>query len=140
MSLNEKSALAMGILSIVVLGWFASMIVPPVIAGGGAPGPAELPLILGSVLFIVASIVIQAVLRGFSPKDAARGEDDRDMMIMYKAGAYAGSFFGFVVVWGLFQYATTGNADAMFATCLIGLLAATAASFALQVAFYRMAH
>ena len=137
MSHNEKSAWAMTLLSLGFTIWFLSALAQPLLAGAGFPPPRKLPLFELIIGFVVASIAINALLGILSPKDAGAGQDERDRTVLYKAGAFAGSLLGFIVVYGLWRYAIADDPKAMFAICLSGILIANTVNFALQVYFYR---
>lgn len=88
-------------------------------------------------LFVVASIVIHTIIGIVFREDASAGHDERDEKVMFKSGAMAGSFLGFAVMWGLWQFHVSGSGESMFVTCLFGLLIATTLNFVLQSVFYR---
>ena len=140
MSYNEKSAIAMSVLYALATIYLALTFIPKILSGDEVASLIDGSLFHIAIGFVIATIIIHIVLGIVFRKDAADGQDERDISVMYKAGAYSGSFLGFTTFWGIYTFATTQQAWHMFAICLMGLMIATTLCFVLQIVFYRRGH
>ena len=129
MSYREKSAWVMGALLLAVGAFYASLV-----ADGVPPPAAAVPF---TMLVIVGSVILQIILAIASPKQAGAAADEREALIMARAGHLAGAVLavGILVALGLYML---GQGGAMlFHVVLLSLIGAQVLEYGLQIIFLR---
>ncbi len=102
MSFREKSAWAMALVLLVTgLFYLKSALAMPV---AHTPLAQIGPLVPYVVAVIILSIVVQIALSIASPKEAGRPADEREHVVIDKAGNWAGMVLGVLVVTSVLHY------------------------------------
>ena len=137
MSFREKSAWAMiAILALAGLYYYQKIIAISLAAGDVAP--PIIPLVIVYVVFIIiASIVVMPILAASSGKEANVPADEREQLILAKAGNWSGYALGFAAVAGLFNYSWTHDGNLLFHIVFAGLMLSQIAEYGFQIWFYR---
>lgn len=131
MSFREKSAWAMAVvmlLSGLFYAWSA-------LSYPGAPVlEAVIPYVL---LVVVLSVAAQVVLALRSPREASAPADERERLVIAKAGHWSGTVLaaGMVLACGAFIALPNGNM--LFHHAVIALIFAQIVDYGLQIAFLR---
>ncbi|MCI4644020.1 MAG: hypothetical protein MRY64_04480 [Hyphomonadaceae bacterium] len=137
MPFREKTAWAM-IVILTLAGLFYYQKIIAISLTAGETAPPIVPLVIAYVVFIIiASIIVMPIVAAISGKEANAPADEREEMILAKAGNWSGYALGFAAVAGLFNYAWTQDGNLLFHTIFAGLMASQIAEYGFQVWFYR---
>lgn len=136
LSFREKSAWAMGALFLAITTLYLVDAQPISWREGIAP-PVDRHFIKITIATIVGSIIIQSLLAGRNPKEADAPADERERLILSRAGNLSGLVLGFGTIAALMNYLVHANGDLLFHGVLISLLVSTVAEYALQILFFR---
>ena len=135
MSFREKSAWAMGAV-ILVTGLFWANLALSIPAD--APSVAQVgPLIPYVLAVIVLSIIVQVLLAAFSPRDAEMVADERERIVIDRAGHWSGTVLGVAVITGVIHHFWYGHGNALFLWVVGGLILAQLAEYAFQIYLFR---
>jgi hypothetical protein len=123
MSFREKSAWAMALISGIAGLWYLNTLVAIAAESGTTPAPLGL-LIRYVIIIVVASIVAQVTLAVITPKEAEAPADERERLVLDRAGSQAGDVltFGLLVALGWFLMERDGNL--LFHMVFLSMLAA----------------
>jgi hypothetical protein len=135
MTFREKSAWAMGALMIATGLWylFLALNIP-----AEAPALAQLGAVLPYVLVvIVGSIAIQVGLTVFNLRDAQRPADERERIVIDRAGHWSGVVLATGVVNGAILYLVTGQPNLLFHFVIGSMIVAQLAEYAFQITLFR---
>lgn len=135
MSFHEKSAWAMGALMLVTGLWYLFLVLGiPV----DAPAPAQLGAAIPWVLaVIVGSIAIQILLAAFNLRDAQKPADERERLVIDRAGHWSGYVLAAGVVTGAIHYLGYGEGNRLLQFVIGSMIAAQLAEYAFQVVLFR---
>ena len=137
MSFREKSAWAMAL----ILFFAGAYYFNKVIAISNAMGQTAPPLI-GLVIFyviavVIASAIIMAIVAGTAGDEANAPADERDRLVIDKAGHWSGYVLGAGVVAGLFNYSFTHDGNLLFHIAFASLMLSQIAEYVMQIVLYR---
>ncbi|WOR14089.1 hypothetical protein RYZ27_09950 [Hyphomonas sp. FCG-A18] len=105
----------------------------------GETAPPIMPFVIAFVvIIIVASTVAMSVIGAASPDEANAPADEREQIILDRAGHWAGYVMGAGVVAGLFHFWVQGDGNLLFHICFASLLLGQIAEYCLQISFYRL--
>lgn len=137
MSFQEKSAWVM-CFALIVSGTFYAwtvlalanvvQMVPPPNAGG---------LAMGVIIIVAIAIFGHAVAALGNPADANAPEDERDRLVVWRAGNLSGLLLGVVCMLSLFAFAVLGDGNLMFHMIVAGMVLSQLAEYALTIWYYR---
>jgi hypothetical protein len=130
MSFREKSAWAMALISGIAGLWYLNTLVAIASEAGTTPAPLGL-LIRYVIVIVVASIVAQVTLAVITPTEAEAPADERERLVLDRAGSQAGDVltFGLLVSLGWFLMLRDGNL--LFHMAFVSLIVAQTAQYLL---------
>lgn len=137
MSFQEKSAWVMCIALIISGSFYAwsvlalanvLQIIPPPNAGGIA---------IGVIIIVAIAIFGHAVAALGNPTDANAPEDERDRLVVWRAGNLSGMLLGVVCMLSLFAFAVLGSGNLLFHMIVAGVVISQFAEYALTILYYR---
>jgi hypothetical protein len=130
MSFREKSAWAMALISGIAGLWYLNTLVAIAAESGTTPAPLGL-LIRYVIVIVVASIVAQVTLAVITPTEAEAPADERERLVLDRAGSQAGDVltFGLLVSLGWFLMQRDGNL--LFHMAFVSLIVAQTAQYLL---------
>lgn len=129
MSFREKSAWAMALVTGIAGLWYLNTLV----ALGADATPAPLGLLIRYVIVIVvASVAAQVTLAILTPTEAEAPADERERLVLDRAGSQAGDVlaFGLLVSLGWFLMERDGNL--LFHMAFFSLIVAQTVQYLLQ--------
>lgn len=137
MSFQEKSAWVMCFALIVSGAFYAWTVlalanvlqtVPPPNAGG---------LAMGVIIIVAIAIFGHAVAALGNPADANAPEDERDRLVVWRAGNLSGVLLGALCMLSIVSYAVFENGHLLFHALVAGLVISQIAEYALTIWYYR---
>ncbi|GAA4761772.1 hypothetical protein GCM10023219_02420 [Stakelama sediminis] len=133
MSFKEKSAWAMGAIMLVTGVWYAQLV-------AAAPqAPVIGPLISYVLAVIVLSIIAQTVLAILSPREAHASADERERIVMDRAGNWSGIVLGLGVITAIIMYIGGWSATLLVHAIVGALIVAQLAEYLFQIFLFRRA-
>lgn len=137
MSFREKTAWAMAmILSLASLFYFNKIIT--ISTALGETAPPIIPVVVAYIIFImIASIIIMSIVGGTSAKEADAPADEREKIIIDKAGHWSGYVLAAGVMAGLWHFAWQGDGNLLFHIAFGSLMLSQISEYLFQIAFYR---
>ena len=137
MPFREKSAWAMGLILALAGVWYFNKVIS-VSRALGETAPPILPFVIAYVvLVVIASIVVMSVIAGTAGKEAEAPADERETIILDKAGLWSGYVLALGVFAGLFHFGVRGDGNLLFHICFAALMASQVAEYAFQIILYR---
>lgn len=137
MSFREKSAWVMS-LALLLAGAAYFVVVAQMSAALGQIAPPLVPLI---VVYVVALTLIaafgHAIVAALAPKEAHAASDERDRLIVFRAGSFSGVVLGLGIVCAMGTYLVTMSGNALFHGVLASLMIAQLAEYLRQIVLYR---
>lgn len=137
MSFREMSA---GLMALALLGagvFYLYTVMGMYSELGMAPPPLMPLVIVYVIVLIIISIVGHIILGVLYPKEANAAMDERDRLVIARAGHWSGYILGAAVVMSLGHYLIYMDGNIMFHGAFIGLMVAQTAEYLLQMFFYR---
>lgn len=134
MSFREKSAWTMAAVMLVAGIFYAWQV------SQGPAAPVIGPLIPYVLLVIVLSVAVQIVLAVTSPKEAQAAADERERVIIWRAGQLSGIVLTVGLVASGAVYVMLPSGNMLFHHVLGALIVAQIAEYLLQVYFFRRGH
>lgn len=137
MSLREAVSWSMLVATVVVSVMYGHAVWSGWKEAGSAPNPNYILIVWLTVIYVAlaaAGSIISAIL---SQNSGDLEHDERDLLIMYKAGAYGGSALGFAVAGAMYFYFATSNPNVMFHYCAGALLFGSLINYGVKVFLYR---
>lgn len=133
MSFKEKSAWIMGAIMLVTGVWYVQMV-------AAAPqAPVIGPIIPYVLAVIVLSIIAQTVLAILSPREAGARADERERIVMDRAGNWSGIVLGLGVISAIIMYIGGWSATLLVHAIVGALIVAHLAEYLFQVFLFRRA-
>lgn len=137
MTFPEKSAWVMCVALIVAGIYYAWS----VFSVGGSiqdvPPPNAIGLGIGVVILVAVAILGHAVAALGNPADAEAPEDERDRLVVWRAGNLSGALLGVLCMVSIFTYAVIGSGNLMFHSIVAALIVSQFAEYALAIWYYR---
>ncbi|MEL6860141.1 MAG: hypothetical protein AAFO74_17290 [Pseudomonadota bacterium] len=137
MAFKEKSAWVMSIALIVAGAFYAWSVFIIWQAAGMVPPPNVLGLAVGVVIIIAIAIFGHIVAAIGNPMDANAPEDERDRLVVWRAGNLGGLVLGALSMTGLFHFAVLGNGNLLFHMIIGALTLSQLAEYVLTIWYYR---
>lgn len=137
MSFREKTAWGMSLVLILAGVWYFRKVAAQSVALGYT-SPPDLRFFIGYVItVVVASITVAVTLSMLSGKEAEAPADEREKLILDKAGHWSGYILAAGVVAGLWHFGWTGDGNLLFHIAFGALMLSQVAEYVLQIALFR---
>lgn len=137
MSFQEKSAWVMCFALIVSGAFYAWTVVAIVQIAHVIPPPNVAGIAMGVIIIVAIAIFGHAVAALGNPADANAPEDERDRLVVWRAGNLSGLLLGVVCMLSLFAFAVWGSGNLMFHMIVAGMVLSQLAEYALTIWYYR---
>lgn len=136
MSFREASAWVMGAFFLLLTAWYVGQIQPISWRTGTAPPVTGLA---GTVMLvaIIGAVVLQSLLAARRPGEADAPADERERVVLARAGNWAGLVLGAGCIMALGNYLVHANGSLLFHGILLSLLVSTIAESVFQVWLFR---
>jgi hypothetical protein len=131
MSFREKSAWAMALVTGIAGLWYLNKLLALAVGADATPAPLGL-LIRYIIVIVVASVIAQVTLAVITPAEAEAPADERERLVLDRAGSQAGDVlsFGLLVSLGWFLMERDGNL--LFHMAFLSLVVAQTVQYLLQ--------
>jgi len=137
LSLREKTAWAMSVLLTAAGAFYAWEVGGAWLAGGAAP-PPSIKLAWVYVCIVVAGAIISMSTLGASdPKGADQRPDERERVVLDRAGNWSGYILAAGVIGGLLHYYVHRDGNLLFHAATAGLMFSQIAEYVFQITLYR---
>lgn len=131
MSFREKSAWVMGAIMLATGVFYAQLV-------AGAPhAPVIEPLIPYVLAVVVFSVVAQIGLAMASPKEANAPADEREKIVIDRAGHWSGMVMGVLAVAACATYVALPSGGMLFHHIIGALIVAQLAEYVFQIVLFR---
>lgn len=137
MSVREATAWSMTLATVLVAGFYGHAVWSEWADTGAAPNPDFGLIIWLTIIYVVLAAAGSIIGSILSRNEGELEQDERDVLIMYKAGAFGGSALGFAATGAMYFYYATRDANVMFHYVAGALLLGALINYGLQVFFYR---
>lgn len=137
MTFKEKSAWIMCLALIVAGVFYAWSVLGIWQVAGAVPPPNVLGLAVGVIIIIAIAIFGHAVAAIGNPMDANAPEDERDRLVVWRAGNLGGLLMGALSLCALFSFALNGDGNLLFHSIIGALTLSQLAEYALTILYYR---
>lgn len=137
MTFREKSAWVMMVL-LIATGLLYGRAVFAMSAALGETAPPSIGLIIGiTVLIVIGAIVGNTLAALTNPGEANAPEDERDKLVLSRAGNLSGLILAFGAVTGLWHFLAQRDANMLFHIVTASLVISQIAEYALTIFYYR---
>lgn len=137
MAFQEKSAWVMS-LALLLAGLSYFYLVAAIGSELGEMAPPLLPLVIVYTVCLVAlSVTGHIVIAVFAPRDANTAPDERDRLIVSRAGHYSSYVLAFGVVMSLGLYLVSNDGNQLFYAVFASLMIAQMMEYVFQIMLYR---
>ena len=137
MSFREKSAWVMLVLLTFAGGFYAWEVIGYTLAVDAVPPPSLKLVIVYIAVVVIGSIIGMSSIGIADPEAAEAPADEREKIIIDKAGNWSGYVLGFCAVAGAVHYWSHSNGHLMFHLVVAGLMLSQIADYAFQIWFHR---
>ncbi len=137
MTFHEKSAWAMGIVLLVVGGWYLNTVWALSRELGETAPPVLALAAIATVAMIIGAVISHIIIAILDPEGAEGEEDERDKQVLRRSGNIAGYVLGLGCFAGLWHYFWTQDGHLLFHIIVVSLIASQIADYALTIIFYR---
>lgn len=137
MTFQEKSAWVM-ILALIVSGAFYGLsIYGAAVALADIPPPNGVGMSIAVVIIVAIAIFGHAVAAIGNPADANAPEDERDRIVVRRAGNLSGALLGVCCILSIMAYAVIPHGHMLFHAIVFGLVLSQVAEYGLTIWYYR---
>ncbi|MEZ5947274.1 MAG: hypothetical protein R3C13_14090 [Hyphomonas sp.] len=137
MSFREKSAWAMVFILISAGAYYFNKVFAISQALGQTAPPIIGLVIFYVVMVVIASIVIMSIIAGASGKEANAPVDEREKVILDKAGHWSGYVLAIGVFTGMMNFGVTSDGNLLFHICFASLMVSQIAEYGFQILLFR---
>ncbi|MEL6666235.1 MAG: hypothetical protein AAFQ24_08870 [Pseudomonadota bacterium] len=137
MTFQEKSAWVMCLALGLSGAFYAMLILNAANASQSVPPPNGVGMGIGVVIIVAIAIFGHAVAAIGNPVDANAPEDERDRLVVWRAGNLSGVLLGALCMISIAVYAVLQNGHLLFHTLIAGLVISQFAEYALTIWYYR---
>ena len=130
MPFREKSAWAMGALMIAAGLYYLRITL------GASQSPGGI-LVGYTVIVVAGAIAVQVVLAIASPKEASAPADERERLVIQRAGHWSGTLLAAGAVASLLGFLAHRDGNLLFHSVMASLIGSQIAEYALQVVMLR---
>tara|TARA_B100000678_G_scaffold75577_1_gene62176 strand:- start:16746 stop:17171 length:426 start_codon:yes stop_codon:yes gene_type:complete len=134
---HEKSAWVMGVLLILVGGWYFNTVWEMSREMGETAPPALGLVAVATAMLIAGSVASHILLAIVDPANSEGEEDERDQQVLRRSGNISGYVLGFGCFAGLWSFVWQADGNLLFHIIVGSLLASQIAEYALTIFFYR---
>lgn len=134
MSFREKSAWGMGLVTLMTGLLYAFLV------GQSMHGPILAAIIPYILLVIVLAVIVQTVLAVLSPAEAMAKADERDRLVIHRAGHIARIVLVIAVLASAATYIALPNGNMLFHHIIGALIVAQLVEYGAQLVLYRGGH
>jgi len=121
---------------VVLFGVVGASCLMSILSVGFAAAP-QTSVISAAQFTVTAVIALEIALAIFFPRQSAAPPDERERLILARAGHWAGLTFLFGVLPALGHYAVHGNGNIMFHVIVIALFVSGLAEYGAQIILFR---
>ena len=107
-----------------------------ILSAGLAAAPQK-SAIVAAVVTVMGVVVLEVALAIFFPRQSGAPPDERERLIVARAGHWAGLTFLFGVLPALGHYAVHGNGNIMFHVIVLSLFVSGVAEYGSQIILFR---
>jgi hypothetical protein len=107
------------------------------ILGAGFAAPPHQSVIEAAGFTVIAVVVLEIALAIFFPKQSGAAPDERERLIVARAGHWSGLVFLFGVLPALGHYASNGDGNTMFHVIVLSLFVSGVAEYGSQIVLFR---
>lgn len=107
------------------------------ILGAGLAAAPQKSAIVASIVTVMGVVVLEVALAIFFPRQSGAPPDERERLIVARAGHWAGLAFLFGVLPALGHYALHGNGNIMFHVIVLSLFVSGVAEYGSQIILFR---
>lgn len=137
MTFHEKSAWIMALLLTAVAAWYLNAVWHWSIAIG-QPAPPNIFLVaIATIILIIGATVGHLVVALTNPNEANAPADERDKLVLRRAGNLSGYILGFGCIAGLWSYFAQWDGNLLFHIIALSLIVSQIAEYVLTIFFYR---
>lgn len=137
MSFQEKSAWVMSIALLISGSFYAWTVVALANVLEVIPPPNAGGIAIGVIIIVAIAIFGHAVAAIGNPADANAPEDERDRLVVWRAGNLSGLLLGVVCMLSLFAFAVFENGNLLFHMIVAGMVLSQLAEYVLIIWYYR---
>lgn len=137
MSFREKTAWAMGLVLSLAGIWYFQRVIG-LSESLGHVAPPNLKFVIGYVvLVVIASIIVNVVIASAAGKEAEAPADERESIILHKAGHWSGYVLAVGAVAGLWHFGWRDDGNLLFHIVFGSLMLSQIAEYAIQIFLFR---
>ncbi len=140
MSFREKTAWVMMFLLTLAGGFYAWEVIGQAIRLQAAPPPSIKLALVYVMIVVIGSIIGMSSLGAASPGEADAPPDERERVILDKAGNWSGYVLAAGAVTGALHYWAHADGAMMFHLVIAGLMLSQIAEYAIHILLYRRGH
>ena len=107
------------------------------VLGAGLGAPPQQAVIEAAGFAVTAVVVLEIALAIFFPKQSGAPPDERERLIIARAGHWSGLVFLFGVLPALGRYAIDGDGNIMFNVIVLSLFVSGVAEYGSQIILFR---
>lgn len=107
------------------------------ILDAGFAAPPQKVAIVAAVVTVTGVVALEAALAIFFPRRSGAPPDERERLVVARAGHWAGLAFLFGVLPALGHYAVHGDGNIMFNVIVLSLFASGMAEYGSQIILFR---
>ena len=137
MSFRELSAWVVCVMLLFLAMFYGKSIYSATKVAGAFPPPDIWLLSVATIILVVGAIAAHGIAAALSPHDADAPEDERDRLVVWRAGNVSSWVLGFGVFAGLWLFYIQGDGNALFHILIGSVIAAQFSEYALQIFYYR---
>ena len=137
MAFKEKSAWVMTALLTGLGIYYVYDVWQASLAASGTAAPNIALISFTTAMLIAGAVIAHILIAGIAPQDASAPDDERDKIVITRAGNIAGYVLGFGVFASLWHYYFLKDGNLMFHILVVSLIVAQIADYVLTIYFYR---
>ena len=137
MTFQEKSAWIMCFALIVSGAFYGLLVLNAAQALGSMPPPNGIGMGIAVIIIVAIAIFGHAVAALGNPADANAPEDERDRVVVWRAGNLSGVLLGVLCLLSIFAYAVIQSGHMMFHLIVAAMVISQFAEYALTIWYYR---
>ncbi len=132
MSVREISAWVM----VILFGVVGAMCLISILGVGLAAPPQRSAIVAGGVT-VAGAIALEILLAAFFPKQSGAPPDERERLIVARAGHWSGLVFLFGVIPALGHYVVHGEGNIMFHLIVLSVIVSGIVEYGSQIVLFR---
>ncbi len=137
MAFLEKTAWAMATVLTLVGAFYAWEVIGAWIALDAAPPPSIKLAVVYVILVIIGSVISMSVLGGTTPRGANAPADEREQVIVDRAGHWSGYVLALGAIVGVLHFYVFRDGNLLFHAVIAGLMLSQIAEYVFQIVQFR---